>query len=112
MPKPHNPRRRSSRAELGLRVNRVARLLANGGTRSDVLQYASTQWECSTRTTDDYIRRAREILCKDWELDRRVFTAELLSQLASLQKEARKTNQLNCALGAINSAARIARVLE
>jgi len=112
MPKPNNPRRRSSNAELGLRVNRIARLLANGGTRSDVLQYASNQWECSTRTTDDYIRRAREILCEDWELDRRVFTAEILSQLATLQKEARKQSNLNAALGCIKTAAQIAQVLQ
>ena len=112
MPKPIKPKKRSSNAELGLRVNRVARLLANGATRSDVLQYASSQWECCDRTTDDYIRRARELLCADWELDRRVFTAEILAQLTTLQKEARKTNNLNAALGCIKTAAQIAQVLQ
>ena len=35
--------------------------------------------------------------------------AELLSQRATLQKEARKQGNLNAALGCINSAARIRR---
>jgi hypothetical protein len=48
----------------------------------------------------------------DWETDRLTFTAEILAQLATLQKEARKTNNLNAALGCIKTAAQIAQVLQ
>ena len=49
----------------------------------------------------------------DWDIDRRTFTAELMSQLASLQKECRKNgNQAHVALGCINTMAKIAHILE
>ena len=48
----------------------------------------------------------------DFDIGRRTFTAELMSQLASLQKEARKNGQPHVALGCINTMARIAHVLE
>jgi hypothetical protein len=76
------------------------------------VQYAATEWGLKPRQVDNYIQRAREILRADWEIDRKTFVAELLSQLASLQKEARKSNQPHVALGCINTAARIARVFE
>jgi len=100
------------KAAMDMRINRIARLLANGGTRSDCMQYAATQWGISTRSTDELIARARKILRDDWEIDRRTFTAELLSQLASLQKESRKNGQGHIALGCINSAAKLAQLIQ
>ena len=105
--------RKSTKAEVDYRVNRVARLLSNGAVRSEVAQYAAAEWGVSLRQADEYIARAREILKADWDIDRRTFTAELLSQLASLQKEARKNgNQAHVALGCINTMAKIAHILE
>ena len=102
--------RKSTAAEKDYRVNRVARLLSNGAVRSEISQYAASEWGCSLRQADRYIAEAREILKADWDIDRRTFTAELLSQLASLQKEARKGNQPHVALGCINTAAKIAQL--
>lgn len=103
---------RSTAAEKDYRVNRVARLLSNGAVRSEVCQYAASEWGCSDRQADRYIAAAREVLKADWDIDRRTFTAELLSQLASLQKECRKGNQAAVALGCINTMAKIAHILE
>jgi hypothetical protein len=67
----------------------------------------------SIGTADRYIAGARDVLKSDWDIDRRTFTAELLSQLASLQKECRKNgNQAHVALGCINTMAKIAHILE
>ena len=104
--------RKSTAAEKDYRVNRVARLLSNGAVRSEVLQYASKDWGVSARTTDSYIAAARDLLKADWDIDRRTFTAELLSQLASLQKECRKGNQAAVALGCINAMAKIAQITQ
>lgn len=104
-------RGRSTIAEKTFRVNRVARMLANAAVRSEILQYSADKWGVSERTADEYIRAAREILSADWEIDRRAFTAELLSQLASLQKEARKAGHGHIALGCINSAAKLAQLV-
>ena len=106
------PAKGSTAARTDLRVNRIARLLANGATRSECVQYGSGEWGVSPRMIDKYIAKARELLRADWEIDRKTFVAELLSQLATLQKEARKSNQPHVALGCINTAARIARVFE
>lgn len=103
--------KKSNNAEVQLRVNRVARLLANGAVRSEVIQYCSKEWGVGDRQADNYVRKARKILAEDFEIDRRTFTAELLSQLASLQKEARKTGQGHIALGCINAAAKLAQLI-
>jgi len=102
--------RKATKAEAEYRRNRVARLLSNGATRSEIKQYCSSEWGVGTRQADTYIHEATEILKADWDIDRRTFTAELLSQLASLQKEARKSNQPHVALGCINTAAKIAQL--
>ena len=100
-------------AEKEYRVNRVARLLSNGAVRSEICEYAQREWGVSVGTADRYIAGAREILKADWDIDRRTFTAELLSQLASLQKECRKNgNQAHVALGCINTMAKIAHILD
>lgn len=104
--------KKSTKVEIDMRVNRVCRLLANGAVRSEIVQYAATEWGVSERQTDEYMARAREILKQDWEIDRRTFTAEILAQLASLQKEARKQGNISCALGCINTAAKITQVLQ
>ena len=104
--------KKSTKIEMDMRINRVARLLANGAVRSEILQYAAKEWEASERTADTDIARARDILRGDWETARLTFTAEILAQLATLQKEARKTNNLNAALGCIKTAAQIAQVLQ
>jgi hypothetical protein len=104
--------RKATNAEAEYRRNRVARLLSNGATRSEIRQYSASEWGLSERQSARYIAEATEILKADWDIDRRTFTAELLSQLASLQKEARKNgNQAHVALGCINSMARIAQIL-
>lgn len=94
------------------RINRIARLLANGATRSDCVQYGAQEWGLQPRQIDNYIRRAREKIREDFSIDRQQFIAELLAQLSTLQMDARKTGNQNVALGCINSAARIARVFE
>ena len=103
--------KKSNKATVEMRVNRVAKMLSTGSVRSEVVQYSAKEWGISARQADQYIRKARDILAEDFEIDRRTFTAELLSQLASLQKEARESNQGHIALGCINSAAKLAQLI-
>ena len=71
---------RTSKNEHEFRVNKVVKLLSVGTTRSDIIQIASAEWGVSTRTVENYMQDAREILKKDFDIDRRQFTAEVLSQ--------------------------------
>ena len=102
---------RSSKTEHNYRINKVAKLLSVGTTRSEIIHFGSSEWGVSQRTIENYIQLAREILKQDFDVDRRQFTAEVLAQYASLQKEARKGGQLSVALGCINSMAKVAQVM-
>ena len=71
--------KKSTKIEMDMRINRVARLLANGAVRSEILQYAAKEWEASERTADTYIARARDILRADWETDRLTFSTSIVT---------------------------------
>ena len=98
----------SLRAETVLRVQSFARIIANGGRRSDCLHYAAENWGVSERTVDSYLEKARAELKADWDIERPQMIADLLSQCSTLQMEARKAGQYHIALGAINTAAKLA----
>ena len=102
---------RTSKNEHEFRVNKVAKLLSVGTVRSEISQFASTEWGVAQRTIDRYIQEATVILKQDFDIDSRQFTAEVLAQYASLAKEARKSGQLTVALGCINSMAKVGQVM-
>ena len=98
----------SSKIEIDLRVQKLSRIIATGGRRSDCLRYARENWGVSEATVDNYLKKAREEIKKDWDIERPQMIADLLSQCSTLQMEARRNGQLNIALGAINTAAKLA----
>lgn len=103
---------RCTKAEFDYRCHRVARMMAQGATRSDVTQYAASEWGKKQRAVDVYIARAREILKEDWAQEREDYVATLLTQLNYVHKKGLETNQLAVVLGALNTAAKLAKVLE
>ena len=106
MASPH----RSTQLEAQDRAARFARIIANGGRRSDCLRFAAENWGVSERTCDKYLQVARNQLKADWDLERPQMVADLLSQCSTLQMEARRAGQFHIALGAINTAAKLAQL--
>ena len=53
---------KSTDAEMKQRVKKIYELLVNSWNRMDILQYTSENWDCSERTADELISRAREII--------------------------------------------------
>ncbi|MAK71885.1 MAG: hypothetical protein CMF19_07550 [Idiomarinaceae bacterium] len=100
----------TTKAETELRVAEFVRIVANGGRRSDCMRYAAEQWGVSERTIDKYLALARDQIRADWDLERPQMVADLLSQCATLQQEARAKGQYHIALGAINTAAKLAQL--
>jgi hypothetical protein len=96
--------------DVELRINAIVKLLANGASRSDVLQYAANTWGLKARQTDDYMARARERLKQDWDINRQSYVAQLMAQLSVVHKKALGNGQLSVALGCINTAARLANI--
>ena len=102
---------RATSAEFELRVRKFAQIIANGGRRSDCVQFAAKNWGVSDRVCSDYLAAARDQLRADWDLERPQMIADLLSQCSTLQLEARKAKQYHIALGAINTAAKLAKLV-
>ena len=101
---------RSTQLETQERANHFARIIANGGRRSDCIKYAEENWGVKTSSCDAYLALAREMLKADWDIERPQMVADLLSQCSTLQMEARAAGQLHIALGAINTAAKLAQL--
>ena len=100
----------TTKTETELRVAEFVRIVACGGRRSDCMRYAADQWGVSERTIDKYLALARDQIRADWDLERPQMVADLLSQCATLQQEARAKGQYHIALGAINTAAKLAQL--
>ena len=103
-------KKKATQSEKDYRTYRIASLLARGVTRSEIIKYTAAEWGVKLRQTEQYIADARIVLEKDFDIDRRQFTADVLSQLSTLQKEARNNGQLHVALGCINAMAKIAQI--
>jgi len=92
------------------RAERFARIIASGGRRSDCIRYARENWGVGERSCDKYLAMARDKLKADWDIERPQMVADLLSQCSTLQMEARRAGQYHIALGAINTAAKLAQL--
>ncbi len=103
-------KKKATQSEKEYRTYRIASLLSRGVTRSEIIKYTAAEWGVKLRQTEQYIADARIVLKKDFDIDRRQFTADVLSQLSTLQKEARNNGQLHVALGCINAMAKIAQI--
>ena len=99
---------KGTQAETVIRAQKFARIIANGGRRSDCVRFATENWGVGERAVDKYLSLAREQLKADWDLERPQMLADLLSQCSTLQMEARRAGQYHIALGAINTAAKLA----
>ena len=91
---------------------RIAALKARNVPNSECLVYMKREWGIERCQGYKYIGWANEVTAKDWDIDRRQFTADLMAQLATLAQDARKSNQPQVALGAINTMARMAQILK
>ena len=103
--------KKGTQAETIVRAQRFARIIANGGRRSDCVRYASENWGVGERSVAKYLQLAREELKKDWDMERPQMIADLLAQCSTLQMEARRSGQYHIALGAINTAAKLAHLV-
>ena len=104
------PQQRGTKAETIIRAKEFARIIANGGRRSDCIRFAQENWGVGEDASYKYLKLAREQLKADWDIERPQMVADLLSQCATLQQEARAKGQYHIALGAINTAAKLAQL--
>jgi hypothetical protein len=93
--------KKSTNAEINLRVTEVYGLLTRGYSRSQILQHTSEVWGVSDRMGDHYIAKARELIDADCNLSRPAFLAECLAGIRTIRQKAEADKQHQTALNAI-----------
>ena len=103
--------KKGTKIETLIRARKLGEIIARGGRRSDCIEYGSKNWGVGYKSVDKYLEIARAEMKADWDMERPQMVANLLSQAATLQMEARRAGQFNIALGAINTAAKLAHLV-
>ena len=92
---------KSTKAAKEFRVNTVYKMLIDGASRSQILQFCSDEWNISTRQGDNYIAEAREKIQYDCTISRQEFLAETLVGLRSIRQQAERRGQLQVAVNSM-----------
>ena len=98
---------RSTKVETEHRINAVYKLLSEGQSRSQVIQFCSEKWGVTERQGDTYMARAREKLMEDCEMERPAWIAEALQRLRTYEQAAYKQKQNQTAINSIQAQAKL-----
>ena len=101
--------KKSTNIEIDERINTVYKLLLEGNSRTQILQYGADTWDLKDRQIEEYIKRARDYQRLDAELERPEWLHESLSALKDIQRKATTRQQYSTALKAIEMQARLLR---
>jgi len=91
------------------RVNTIYQLLIKSWSRFDILQYAAKEWDLSSRQTDEYIHRARKLIEEDSAIERPQWLAAAVRRLAEYEKRAGRDDQVQTAIKALETQAKLLR---
>ena len=92
---------RSTKAAKEFRVNTVYKLLVDGKSRADIIQFGSEEWQVSDRQIDTYIADARVKIEHDCTISRQEFLAETIVGLRSIRQQAERRGQLQVAVNSM-----------
>ena len=92
---------KSTKAEVDLKVNEVYGRLTKGQSRYRIVQDCTKAWGCADRQVDTYIKRARELLDEDANMQRPALLAECLAGVRDIRENAERRGQHQVALNAI-----------
>ena len=100
---------KSTNIEIDERINTVYKLLLEGNSRTQILQYGADTWGLKPRQLEEHIKRARDHQRLDAELERPEWLHESLCALKDIQRKATSKSQHSTALKAIELQARLLR---
>jgi|TARA_R100001480_G_scaffold30691_2_gene41668 hypothetical protein len=101
--------KKSTNLEIQERVNTIYQLLIKSWSRFDILQYAATEWNLSSRQTDEYLARARKLIEEDSAIERPQWLAAAVRRLAEYEKRAGRDDQVQTAIKALETQAKLLR---
>ena len=82
------------------RINQICLWVADGHGRLSVLQHASAQWGLTHRQIETLRARAYEQLKQQYELDRKDYAVQLISQMETVVEQSINDRQYGAAVGA------------
>ena len=89
---------KATNAELNRRINEVAKMLADGASRPEILEHASKKWNIGRASTDNLIRRANAIFEQESTFIRETEFGKALRRLNTLYAKAMKVQDFRVAL--------------
>ena len=92
------------------RVTQIRHLISRGGTRSECLELAASEWGLKPRSADFYIHEANRMIVEDFHIDRKEYTAQLLQVLDQVMEKGTQTNQMGAVTAAVAQAIKLARL--
>ncbi len=101
--------KKATNLEIQERVNTIYELLIKSWSRFDILQYAATEWDLSSRQTDEYLARARKLIEEDSAIERPQWLAAAVRRLAEYEKRAGRDDQVQTAIKALETQAKLLR---
>ena len=104
--------KRATKAIVVYRVQKAARMMGQGASQADIVQFAEQEWGLSRSQGRRIWREAMTEVKEMWSIDRDEFAALLLQQLNDLHKKTSGRQNDSVTLGCINSAAKIARLFD
>ena len=103
-------KKRVGKAEARARTLQIYRELAQFKTRSFICDRYTKLWGVAESTVDNYIREARKIMQKDFDIDRQDIAMQALSAYQDIYEASMKAKQYSNALGSINGITKLTRV--
>ena len=101
--------KKATNLEVQERINCIYQLLIKSWSRFDILQYAATEWDLSSRQTDEYIHRARKLIEEDSAIERPQWLAAAVRRLAEYEKASISDRQIAVAIKALETQAKLLR---
>ena len=100
---------KSTNAEMTARVKAVYGLYIQSYSRFEILQYAAEQWGVSERTADIYMQRARKLIKENSAIERSEWLASAISRLVKYEQKAGREENLQVAIKALETQAKLLR---
>jgi hypothetical protein len=103
--------KKCTKLEMARRVNRVAEMLVQVIPDRQILQYASETWGLGERQGRELLRRARERIKEDLNIEREDYVCMKLGTLDHIIRKALKADNHGAATGAVRLQCELTGVL-
>lgn len=99
--------KKSTNAEIEKRIFEVERLIIEGNSYSQIIRYASENWGITSRQTDEYISRVKDVLKKQFEENKDKYKEMLVNQYMEIYKKAIESKNFSAGVQALNGLSKI-----